>query len=78
LNLIFLCSPDVEDHIRLLAGIENPTELRTRVARHVLAADRHTESNSPGGPRTPIENLQDALAVCLNKELDAQKGLLRQ
>jgi len=78
LNLIVSRCPEVEDYFGALAGIEDPTELCARVAGDVLAADCNAESNSTGGPRTPIEDLQNTLAICINKELDAEKGLLRQ
>lgn len=78
LNLILPCCPEVEDDFGSLASVENPTELRARVAGDVLAADRYAEPDSTGGSRTPVEDLQNALAIYLNQELDTQEWLLRQ
>jgi hypothetical protein len=75
-DLVVPRSLDVEDNLGSLPGVENTSELFSRVAGNVLIGGRHAEPNAACRSRSAVQDLQDPITVALDEKLDAEKWLL--
>ncbi|HUB99600.1 MAG TPA: hypothetical protein VMS11_07245 [Solirubrobacterales bacterium] len=67
---------EVEHHFGSLARVEYSSELRAGIPGDVLIAGRHAEPDPSGCPGAAVEDLQNAVAIPLDEELDAEEGPL--